>query len=150
MGERIMYFIFSLLCIASGFSVLVDKMVYIKGEFVDFGDMGYFYIIPGVSIICLGFASLYLALRKTPKNYHSTDCVMKCKQCRRTFNYEDTNNGKCPICDIDIETFYENKQFFNIHKNSKRKKRKKKKKPINTTKLNKKMDINSVKLFKNR
>ncbi|PID47409.1 MAG: hypothetical protein CR967_04215 [Proteobacteria bacterium] len=141
MGERIMYFIAFLGCLKIGSETLLTKTAYGGHAIMDFSSLGYYYLLPGTLSICFGFALLYLALRKTPKNYHSTDCVMKCKQCRRAFNYEDTNNGKCPICNIDmidIETFYENKQFFNIHKNSKRKRHKKKKKPINTTKLNKK------------
>ncbi|PID47410.1 MAG: hypothetical protein CR967_04220 [Proteobacteria bacterium] len=145
MGERLIYFIFFLCCMSLGIQTLVNEMVYIRGKLIDFSDMGYFYIIPGVLIICLGFASLYFAFRKLPKNYRQNESVMKCKKCRKVFPYEDTNDGKCPNCNIDtieIVKFYEvarkikDERFFNPELRYKRKRRSKK------TNSNKKKDLN--------
>ncbi len=151
MGERILYFIFFLGCLKVGFETLATKIAYGGHAVMDFNDMGYYYMIPGISIICLGFASLYLALRKTPKDYRPENLVLKCKECRRSFNYEDTDNEKCPRCNgelVEIETYYANRQLYKPTKVPKDKKHKKDKRQTHKSNQDKKIDIKSVKLSK--
>ncbi len=148
---RIGYFICFLYCINLGIIILGAKTMHNRDVLVDFRDMGYFYVIPGVVVIGFGFALLYLTLRKTPKYYRPENLILKCKECRRSFNYEDTDNEKCPKCNgelVEIETYYANRQLYKRTKVPKNKKHKKDKIQTDKTNQNKKIDINSVKLSK--
>lgn len=112
MLNRIGFFILGLMCIIVGNVIFATKKYSRNLIEHDFSNLGNFYIIPATSIILFGVVVFYLALR--PKShinkYSNLEKLVKCKKCRKTFQYKDTNEGKCPTCNIDtidIEEFYE-------------------------------------------
>lgn len=101
---------FAMLFLMLSHKVFVTKTYYARGGLIDF-EMFNLYI--PVSILCLlvSLSFFYLAFRpKTHiKPYIDPDKGVKCPKCKKSYNYKDTNKGKCPTCNIDtidIDDYY--------------------------------------------
>ncbi len=69
--------------------------------------------IAGISIILVSLYMLYLSIKNKGDKKNNSDKFIeysKCPKCKRTFNYQDLNNGQCYKCKnidtIDIEEYY--------------------------------------------
>ncbi|MBP3207374.1 MAG: hypothetical protein J6M21_03825 [Campylobacter sp.] len=126
MIDRIFALFVGIMAFLHAFSLLYKQKVSIGVKYLDFSNMGIFYLLPVFAFFILGSFGFYFAFR-SQKNIKKYPEYLKCLNCETTwwFGHVKNSKDKCPNCGgklVDLKK-------YETHKNRQRNLEKIKNKP---------------------
>ena len=100
--ERIFAFFIGAMCFLNVFSLLFNQSVKIGEKFIDFRNMGDWYLLPVFAFFILGGISFYFAFRST-KNIKKYPEYLVCLKCKTTWWFGHLRDkSKCNFCGGEV------------------------------------------------
>ena len=107
--ERIVALFVGIMAFLHAFSLLYKQKVSIGVKYLDFSNMGVFYLLPVFAFFILGSFGFYFAFR-SEKNIKKYIEFTRCKKCKKIYNFSDTKDMICPKCGGDLQDYAEFKK----------------------------------------
>ena len=100
--ERIFAFFIGTMCFLNVFSLLFNQSVKIGEKFIDFRNMGDWYLLPVFAFFILGGISFYFAFHST-KNIKKYPEYLVCLKCKTTWWFGHLRDkSKCNFCGGEV------------------------------------------------
>ena len=141
--ERIFALFVSIMAFLHAFSLLYKQKVSIGVKYLDFSDMGIFYLLPVFAFFILGSFGFYFAFR-SEKNIKKYPEYLKCLNCETTwwFGHVKNSKDKCPNCGSKLVDLKKYETYKNRQRNLEKRKNKPKKRSVRNKRKNNKGNEN--------